>query len=114
MILTEEKNEMICKNLKRDEGELLFAGMSVSALAKKHGTPLYLYDEDRIREKCRAYLDAVKEGFGGSAEVLYASKAASTASFSVCKPCVTSITFAPRIFIRATLGACFLMSTEPI
>ena len=77
MILTEEKNEMICKNLQRDEGELLFAGMSVSALAKKHGTPLYLYDEDRIREKCRAYLDAVKEGFGGSAEVLYASKAAS-------------------------------------
>ena len=68
---------MICKNLKREKGELLFAGMSVSSLAKKYGTPLYLYDENRVREKCRAYLDAVKEGFGGSAEVLYASKAAS-------------------------------------
>ena len=77
MILTEEKNEMICKNLKREKGELLFAGMSISSLAKKYGTPLYLYDENRVREKCRAYLDAVKEGFGGSAEVLYASKAAS-------------------------------------
>ena len=68
---------MICKNLKREKGELLFAGMSVSSLAKKYGTPLYLYDENRVREKCRAYLDAVKEGFGDSAEVLYASKAAS-------------------------------------
>ena len=77
MILTEEKNEMICKNLKREKGELFFAGMSISSLAKKYGTPLYLYDENRVREKCRAYLDAVKEGFGGSAEVLYASKAAS-------------------------------------
>ncbi len=77
MILTEEKNEMICKNLKREKGELLFAGMSISSLAKKYGTPLYLYDENRVREKCRAYLDAVKEGFGDSAEVLYASKAAS-------------------------------------
>ncbi|MBQ8321718.1 MAG: diaminopimelate decarboxylase [Clostridia bacterium] len=69
---------MICKNLERgDGGELLFAGRSVIQLAKKYGTPLYVYDEERIREKCRAYLQAVKEGFGDSSEVMYASKAAS-------------------------------------
>ena len=69
---------MICKNLERgDGGELLLAGRSVIELAKKYGTPLYVYDEERIREKCRAYLHAVKEGFGDSSEVMYASKAAS-------------------------------------
>ncbi len=69
---------MICENLSRDsECELCFAKMPLSALAEKYGTPLYLYDEDRIRERCRTYLTAVREAFGDSAKVLYASKAAS-------------------------------------
>lgn len=49
----------------------------MAALAKEYGTPLYLYDEDRIRERCRTYLNAVREAFGGKGKVLYASKAAS-------------------------------------
>ena len=78
MILTQEKREMICENLTRNENrELCFAGMEVGALAKKYGTPLYLYDEARIRERCRTYLDAVNSAFDGKAKVLYASKAAS-------------------------------------
>ena len=69
---------MICENIGRTEdGVLTFAGTSLSYLAKKYGTPLYLYDEERIRERCRTYLSAVKEAFGSSARVLYASKAAS-------------------------------------
>lgn len=77
MIVT-QKAEMICENLKRNEsGELCFAGMALSPLAKKYGTPLYLYDEERIRHNCRTYLNAVREGFGESARVMYASKAAS-------------------------------------
>nr|MBE6544890.1 diaminopimelate decarboxylase [Oscillospiraceae bacterium] len=69
---------MICENLKRNEsGELCFAGLALSPLAKKYGTPLYLYDEERIRHNCRTYLNAVREGFGESARVMYASKAAS-------------------------------------
>ena len=73
-----EKTDTICNNVKRNsEGELCFAGMELSALAKKYGTPLYLYDEDKIREKCRTYLDAVDEAFDGHGKVLYASKAAS-------------------------------------
>ena len=76
MILTKEK--FICENISRTEsGELCFAGMPLTPLAEKYGTPLYLYDEDRIRERCRTYLGAVKEAFDGRARVLYASKAAS-------------------------------------
>ncbi len=69
---------MICENLSVDQnGSLLFAGQSVTTLAKEYGTPLYLMDEDRIRERCRTYLSAVKEAFGENGSVLYASKAAS-------------------------------------
>ena len=78
MILTENKTEFLCENIKRDEdGELLFAGVRLSKLAERYGTPLYLYDEDRIRERCRTYNCAVKEAFGKRGKVLYASKAAS-------------------------------------
>ncbi len=69
---------MICDNLSRSEtGELLFAGQSLSALAEAYGTPLYLYDEGRIRENCRRYIEAARDAFDGNARILYASKAAS-------------------------------------
>ncbi len=78
MILTDRKNEMICENLSRSEsGELCFAGMALSPLAKEYGTPLYLYDEERIRERCKTYKTAVDKAFDGRGRVLYASKAAS-------------------------------------
>ena len=77
MIIT-QKTEMICENLSRNaDGELCFAGMELSPLAEKYGTPLYLYDEARVRHNCRTYLSAVREGFGEDARVMYASKAAS-------------------------------------
>ena len=69
---------MICENLSRNEsGELCFANMPLTPLAEKYGTPLYLYDEARIRERCRSYISAVSEAFSGGGRVLYASKAAS-------------------------------------
>ncbi len=69
---------MICKNLSINrEGHLCLGGQDTVALAREYGTPLYLFDEDRIRECCRTYRTAVKAAFGDSAEVLYASKAAS-------------------------------------
>lgn len=78
MLFTEQNDRMICDNLSRNEaGELCFAGMPLSPLAAQYGTPLYLYDEARIRERCRTYLDAVRAAFGGRGHVLYASKAAS-------------------------------------
>lgn len=69
---------MICENLRRNEsGELLFANTSLKTLASEYGTPLYLYDEDRIRERMRTYLSATKAILGENCKVLYASKAAS-------------------------------------
>ena len=70
--------KMICDNLSRNElSELTFRGYSLSELASKYGTPLYLYDEDKIREKCRAYISAINDFFDGDGKVMYASKAAS-------------------------------------
>ena len=75
---TTKKENMICENISRNqEGELCFADMPLSALAEKYGTPLYLYDEARVRHNCRVYLNAVREGFGPDARIMYASKAAS-------------------------------------
>ena len=69
---------MICNNLSVNEkGHLCLAGMDTVDLVKQYGTPLYLMDEDRIRERCRTYLDAMKDAFGDNALPLYASKAAS-------------------------------------
>ncbi len=58
-------------------GHLCFAGQDVCALAAYYGTPLYLMDENRIRENCRVYLDAFAKNFGTQAAAAYASKAAS-------------------------------------
>lgn len=69
---------MICENLTVSaEGELLFAGRSTKALMKKYGSPLYVMDESRIRYNLRQYAAALKETFGDTAQVLYASKACS-------------------------------------
>ncbi len=68
---------MICENLSINEkGNLCIGGMDTVELAKKYGTPLYVMDEDRIRERCRTYMTAMKEAFGESALPLYAGKAA--------------------------------------
>ena len=69
---------MICNNLSINEkGHLCLGKQDTVALAAQYGTPLYLFDEDRIRERCRTYQAAMKDAFGASATALYASKAAS-------------------------------------
>lgn len=68
---------MICNNITVKDGTLNFAGVDTTYLAKKYGTPLYVMDEDKIREKCRIYVSAMKDAFGDNALPLYASKAAS-------------------------------------
>ena len=69
---------MICDNLGvTTNGNLTFAGRDTVELAEKYGTPLYLMDEEKIRDNCRAYVNAMKKHFGDSALPLYASKAAS-------------------------------------
>ncbi len=56
-------------------GHLTMAGRDTVELAGKYGTPLYLMDQARIRERCREYLCAMREHFGRNALPLYASKA---------------------------------------
>ena len=69
---------MICNNINvNEEGVLTFRGYDTLKLAEKYGTPLYLMDEEKIREKCRIYVNAMKKYFGGNAKPLYASKACS-------------------------------------
>ena len=58
-----------------DRGHLALAGQDVCDLAKKHGTPLFLMDEERIRQNCRTYIDAMKEFMPEGSRPLFASKA---------------------------------------
>ncbi len=68
----------ICDNLSvNGHGRLCFAGVDTVTLAEKHGTPLYLMDEEKIREHCRTYVSAMRSAFGEDSMPLYASKAAS-------------------------------------
>ena len=70
--------DLICENLSvGEDGVLHFAGQSTATLAARYGTPLYLMDEDRIRNRMRTYLQGMKEAFGEYGHILYASKAAS-------------------------------------
>lgn len=69
--------DLICENLSVEGDDLYFAGMKTSELAKKYSTPLYLMDEDRIRERINTYKNALKDAFGDNAGILYASKALS-------------------------------------
>jgi diaminopimelate decarboxylase len=51
------------------DGAVSVAGVALTDLAEQYGTPLYVYDEDEIRARCREY----RAHFGES--VAYASKA---------------------------------------
>ncbi|MBC7325189.1 MAG: diaminopimelate decarboxylase, partial [Moorella sp. (in: Bacteria)] len=55
-------------------GRLAIGGCDVVELAREFGTPLYIFDEDCIRNNCREFYRAfrVKEGRG---KVIYAGKA---------------------------------------
>jgi diaminopimelate decarboxylase len=58
-------------------GHLVVGGCDTVELAREYGTPLYVLDEQVIREKCREYLDAFGRRLP-QAEVAYASKALMT------------------------------------
>ena len=67
--------DLICDNLTNLDGVLHFAGQNTADLAQKYGTPLYLMDEDRIRNRAAVYRDTLRECFGDKGHALYASKA---------------------------------------
>ena len=62
----------ICEN-----GHLSIGGMDTVELAKEFGTPLYVMDEQTIRNSCSSYRSSIENYYGGKGRVLYASKALS-------------------------------------
>ena len=58
-----------------EKGHLTLGGADTVELAKEYGTPLYVFDENDIRNNCRQFKDAFSKYYGGNARVYYASKA---------------------------------------
>jgi len=56
------------------EGALFVGGVAAAQLAREFGTPLYVMDEGRLRERCRAYTAALREAYPHS-QAVFASKA---------------------------------------
>lgn len=65
----------VSKNLAVNEkGHLTIGGLDTVDLAKEYGTPLYVMDEDLIRENCRSFKQSIDRYYGGKGLVCYASK----------------------------------------
>lgn len=60
-----------------ENGNLTIGGMDTTELVKQYKTPLYVMDEQVIRENCRLYMNAMKKHYDGMGKILYASKALS-------------------------------------
>ena len=66
----------VTENLEVNEkNHLTIGGVDTVALTEKYGTPLYVMDEDMIRQNCRIYKDAIDRDYNGNGLILYASKA---------------------------------------
>ena len=50
------------------DGDISIGGLRLSALAARYGTPAYILDEADVRDRCRAYADALP------GEIAYASR----------------------------------------
>ena len=62
---------------RNDDGQIAVQGLGVSQLARDHGTPLLVLDEDDFRGRARAFRDAFDEAFAdlcGGVDVYYAGK----------------------------------------
>jgi diaminopimelate decarboxylase len=58
-------------------GHMEIGGCDLTTLARDHGTPLYVYDEETVRRRCAEYMAAM--GSGG--QVLYSAKAFASPQF---------------------------------
>jgi diaminopimelate decarboxylase len=58
-------------------GHAEVGGCDLVELARRHGTPLYAYDEETVRLRCREYVAAM----GDRGEVLYSAKAFASPGF---------------------------------
>lgn len=67
---------MKCLNV-NEKGNLSMGGCDLTDIASEFGTPAYVIDEKTVRENCRAYVNSIKEYYGGKGLAIYASKALS-------------------------------------
>jgi diaminopimelate decarboxylase len=59
------------------DGRAEVGGCDLVDLARTHGTPLYVYDEETVRARCREYVAAM----GGRGDVFYSAKAFGSPGF---------------------------------
>ena len=60
--------------MKTEENSLVIGGIKATKLVEKYGTPLYVMDEEFLRNNCRKYYSSFKCGSRGN-KVAYAGKA---------------------------------------
>lgn len=58
-----------------EQGHLTVGGLDTVALAEEFGAPLYVLDEDKLRENCRTYVQALRENMPEGSYPLFAGKA---------------------------------------
>ncbi|MBP3328307.1 MAG: diaminopimelate decarboxylase [Clostridia bacterium] len=58
-----------------ENNHLTIGGCDTVELAKEFGTSLIVYDENEIRNNCRAFVCSIQKNYNGNGRVLYASKA---------------------------------------
>ena len=61
------------------EGRLVLGGVDAGELAERFGTPLWVYDEATLRQRCQAYLEGLA-AYPGSSRAVFACKAQATVS----------------------------------
>ena len=73
--MTNEVKDMKTKGMNIINNELYFGNFKASDLAKEYKTPLYVMDENRIRENIRSIKTSLKKYFKENSQILFASKA---------------------------------------
>lgn len=71
---TMELGAVLPKTVEVKNGHLFIGGVDMVELAHKEGTALYVFDEEDLRSRIRAYCESLAKRYPDS-EVLYASKA---------------------------------------
>ncbi len=68
-----------------NEGHLTIGGVDTTEIAKEYGTPVIVYDENSIRNNCRAFVGSIDKYYNGNGRALYANKAFSC--LEMCRIC---------------------------
>ena len=66
---------MSLEHLGIKDNNLTIGGINAVALAQEYGTPLYVLDENKIRQNCSSYVASMDKYYDGNGRILFASKA---------------------------------------